>query len=58
MTLTWDGTLMGRNCFAYIDDIVIFGDTLDHNKNLELRIKKLELKLEPTKCEYLNPELH
>ena len=40
---------------------VIFGKTLEeHNMNLINvleRIKKLGLKLEPTKCEYLRPEL-
>ena len=53
--------LIGKECFVYIDDIVIFGKTLDeHNVNLIKileRIKNLGLKLEPTKCEYLRPEL-
>ena len=53
--------LIGNKCFAYIDDIVIFGKTLDQqNQNLEevlQRIKELGLRLEPTKCEYLKPEL-
>ena len=39
----------------------MFGKTLDkHNQNLEevlQRIKELGLRLEPTKCEYLKPEL-
>ena len=53
--------LIGKNCFAYIDDIVVLGKTLQqHNQNLELvldKIEKLGLKLEPTKCKYLKPEL-
>ena len=53
--------LIGRECFVYIDDIVIIGKTLEeHNQNLIKvleRIKALGLKLEPTKCEYLRPEL-
>lgn len=53
--------LIGKSCFAYIDDIVIFGNTLEeHNRNLQLvlqRVKELGLRLEPTKCEYLKPEL-
>ena len=53
--------LIGNKCFAYIDDIVISGKTLDqHNKNLEKvlqRIKELGPRLEPTRCEYLKPEL-
>ena len=40
---------------------VVFEETLEqHNKNVQLvidRIKKLGLKLESTKCEYLKPEL-
>ena len=53
--------LIGKNCFAYIEDIEVFGETLEeHNKNLQIavqRIKDLGLKLDPTKCEYLKPEL-
>ena len=53
--------LIGTRCFAYMDDIVIFGETIQkHNENLEAvleRIKTLGLRLEPSKCEYLKPEL-
>ena len=53
--------LIGKHYFVYIDDIVIFGNTLqEHNQNLELVIKRitdLGLKLEPKKCEYLKPQL-
>ena len=53
--------LIGINCFVYIDDIVIFGKTINqHNKHLKIvlqQIQKLGLKLEPTKCEFLKPEL-
>ena len=53
--------LIGNKCFAYIDDIVIFGDTIQqHNQNMEdvlQRIEQLGLRLEPSKCEYLKPEL-
>ena len=53
--------LIGKKCFAYIGDIVIFGDTMQqHNKNMEdvlQRIKQLGLRLEPSKCEYLKHEL-
>ena len=53
--------LIGTRCFAYIDDIVIFGETIqNHNENLEAvleRIKILGLRLESSKCEYLKPEL-
>ena len=60
MDRTFHG-LIGINCFVYIDDIVIFGETInEHNKNLKIvlqQIQKLGLKLEPTKCEFLKPEL-
>ena len=53
--------LIGTRCFAYIDDIVIFGESIQqHNENLEAvleRIKTLGLRLEPSKCECLKPEL-
>ena len=53
--------LIGNNCFVYIDDIVIFGRTLEeHNKNLKIlfeRLRQYGLKLQPDKCEYLKPEL-
>ena len=53
--------LIVKKCFAYIDDIAIFDETIQkHNENLEAvleSIKTLELRLEPRKCEYLKPEL-
>ena len=53
--------LIGTKCFAYIDDIVIFGSSIqEHNENLVAvmeRIYQLGLRLEPKKCEYLKPEL-
>ena len=48
-------------CFAYIDDIVIFGSTIqEHNDNLTAVIEiihQLGVRLEPKKCEYLKPKL-
>ena len=53
--------LIGINCFVYIDDIAIFGETInEYNKNLKIvlqQLQKLGLKLEPMKCEFLKPEL-
>ena len=53
--------LIATKCFAYIGDIVIFGETIEQrNENLEAvleRMKTLGLRLEPRKCEYLEPEL-
>lgn len=53
--------LIGNNCFVYIDDIIIYGKTIEeHNKNLRTlfeRLRQVGLKLQPDKCEYLRPEL-
>ena len=51
--------LIGKQCFVYLDDIVVFGSALqDHNKNMIDffdRLRKTGLKLQPDKCEYLRP---
>jgi len=53
--------LIGNNCFVYIDDIIVYGKTIEeHNKNLRIlfeRLRQVGLKLQPDKCEYLRPEL-
>ena len=53
--------LIGKICFAYLDDIIVFGSTMqEHNKNLVTlfdRLRQTGLKLQPDKCEYLRPEL-
>ena len=53
--------LVGKQCFVYMDDIVVLGNTIhEHNKNLiDLlqRLKELRLKVEPDKCKYLRLEL-
>ena len=53
--------LIGKHCFVYLDDIIIFGTTIEeHNRNLAIvfqRLRETELKLQPDKCEYLKPEL-
>ena len=55
------GGLIGKLCFVYLDDILVFGSTLqEHNKNMiDLfdRLQKTGLKLQPDKCDYLWPEL-
>lgn len=52
--------LMGLNnhqCFVYVDDIVIYGSSLeDHNRkliNVFSRLREHNLKLQPAKCEFL-----
>lgn len=53
--------LIGKCCFVYLDDIIIFGQTIqEHNTNLAIilqQLTELNLKLQPEKCEFLKPEL-
>jgi hypothetical protein len=53
--------LIGKGIFVYLDDIIVFGTSLEeHNSNLEKLFKRLRqvgLKLQPDKCEFLVPEL-
>ena len=53
--------LIGKICFVYLDDIVVYGSTIEeHNKNLVTvleRLRQTGLRLQPDKCEYLRPEL-
>ena len=48
--------LVGKTCFVYLDDIVVFGSTLqEHNTNLVTLFEPLRavgLKLQPDKCEF------
>ena len=53
--------LIGTRCFVYLDDIIIFGETLDgHNNRLKEIfewLRQFRLKIEPEKCEFLKTEL-
>ncbi|XP_076383753.1 uncharacterized protein LOC143261038 [Megalopta genalis] len=53
--------LIGKTCFVYLDDIVVYGSTIqEHNENLVILLERLRatgLKLQPDKCELLRPEL-
>lgn len=53
--------LQGVKCFVYLDDIVIYGNSLsDHNSKLiEIfsRLREHNLKLQPGKCEFLRKEI-
>ena len=52
---------MVTRCLVYLDDIVIFADNLqNHNKKLvEIfkRLKEFNLKVKPSKCEFLRKEV-
>lgn len=60
MTIAMSG-LTYEKCFIYLDDLVIFGRNLEaHNKNLLdvfQRLRKVNLKLNPNKCNFLKKEL-
>lgn len=53
--------LQGLKCFVYLDDIVIYGNSLqDHNNKLRevfYRLAQHNLKLQPDKCEFLKTEV-
>ena len=56
MNITLTG-LIGTELFVYLDDIVIFADTLEEHKkkcNISIqRLRKANLHLQPDKCECL-----
>ena len=53
--------LVGKNCFVYLDNIIVFGSIIEeHNQNLVKlleRLRQVGSKLQPKKCEYLRPKL-
>ena len=60
MSVAMSGLTYSR-CFVYLDDLIVFGKTLeDHNKNLIDVFKRLiqvNLKLHPQKCNFLKKEI-
>ena len=60
MTVAMSGLNLYK-CLIYLDDIIIFGRTLEeHNKNLISvfqRLREVNLKLNPLKCNFLKEEL-
>jgi hypothetical protein len=53
--------LTGSRCFVFLDDIVIYANSLvDHDRKLRevfRRLRKHNLKLQPDKCEFLRKEV-
>jgi len=53
--------LIGTRCFVYLDDLIVFGETLqEHHERLREifeRLRQVNLKIEPDKCEFLKTEL-
>lgn len=60
MTIAMSG-LNYEKCIVYMDDLIIFGRNLiEHNKNLMTvfsRLRKVNLKLNPLKCEFLKRQI-
>lgn len=60
MTIVMSG-LNYKKAFIYLDDCIIIGNSIEnHNKNLIAvleRFRKVNLKLNPTKCEFLQKEI-
>lgn len=60
MTVAMSG-LNYEKCLIYLDDLICFGRNLDqHNKNLIdifERIRKVNLKLNPVKCQFLKKQI-
>ena len=60
MDLTLTG-LIGTELYLYLDDIVIYANTLEEHKikfnNLAERLRKANLHLQPDKCEFSRPEV-
>lgn len=60
MTVAMSG-LNYESCFIYLDDVIIFGNTLqNHNLNLIKvleRLRETNLKLNPGKCEFLKKQI-
>ena len=60
MTVAMSG-LNETQCLVYLDDTIVFGRTMDeHNKNLIAtfqRLREVNLKLNPLKCNFLKKEL-
>jgi hypothetical protein len=52
--------IQGLKCLVYLDDIIVFGETLQsHDKLREVfaRLRMHNLKLQPDKCEFLRKEV-
>ena len=53
--------LIGKICFAYVDDLLVFGQTKEeHMQNLKTvfqRLRETHLKLNPDKCSFVQREL-
>ena len=55
------GKLIGKICFVFINDIIIFGETMteanERFNTVTQKLREANLRLEPEKCEYLKREV-
>lgn len=53
--------LLGKICYVYLDDIIIYGNSLEEHledlKTVFQRVRAAGLKLKPSKCQFLKPEV-
>lgn len=60
MTIAMSGLHFDK-CLVYLDDLIVYGKNLnDHNTNLHSvlsRLRKVNLKLNPSKCQFLKKDL-
>lgn len=53
--------LLGKLCHVYLDDIIVFSnsfeDHIEHIAKVLVRLKEAGLKLKPSKCQFLKPEV-
>jgi hypothetical protein len=54
--------LIGTRCFLNLDDVIIFGETLQEHRErireIVERLRQFNLKVEPDKCEFLQTEVN
>jgi len=54
--------LIGTRCFVYLDDVIIFGETLqEHHTRLRevfQKLRQFNSKIEPDKCKFLKTKLN
>lgn len=53
--------LLGKICYVYLDDIIIYSNSLEEHledlKTVFQRVRAAGLKLKPSKCQFLKPEV-
>jgi len=52
--------MTGSRCVVYLDDVLVFGETLQEHNERQIfeKLRQFNLKIEPDKCEFLKTELN